>query len=152
MYFTKLGSVDRLLWQHRLSIRKVENGIYNQEIADICDKTFIEMFLENSCINHIFLAHCSFVLVAMGAVMQKVEKKNTLKNNSSDTICSMKLRLYRNIHHISLYNVLCVCVCVFFMKISSVFNLVVMATRSFHTLIMGRIEKGLYCQASLQVF
>ena len=39
------------------------------------DKTFIETFFEKSCISHIFLIHCSFVLVAMGTIMQKKKKK-----------------------------------------------------------------------------
>ena len=44
------------------------------------DKTFIEMFLEKSCISHIFLAHCSFVLVAMEIIMQKHGKRKIEKN------------------------------------------------------------------------
>ena len=36
-----------------------------------CEKTFKEIILEKSSFSHIFLAHCSFVLVAMETIMQK---------------------------------------------------------------------------------
>ena len=99
------------------------------------DKTFIGMILEMSCFSHIILAHCSFVQVAMVTIMQKkMEKENTQKIFSSETINSMKLRLYRNIHQISFYRF-----CVIYENQLS--SLVAMATWSFYTLIMGRIEK-----------
>ena len=41
-----------------------------------------EMFFEKSCITHIFLAHCSFVLVAIETIMQKKWKKKILKKIS----------------------------------------------------------------------
>ena len=39
------------------------------------DKTFIEMFLEKSCIGHIFLAHWLFVMAAMEIIMRKKVRK-----------------------------------------------------------------------------
>ena len=44
------------------------------------DKTFIEMFLEESCFSHIFLVHCSFVLVAIETIMQENGNRKYLKN------------------------------------------------------------------------
>ena len=50
------------------------------------DNTFIEMIFEKFCFNHIFLAYCSFVLVAMETIMQNMENENTekylLRNNT----------------------------------------------------------------------
>ena len=41
------------------------------------DKTFIEMFFNKSCISHIFLVHCSSVLVVIKTIMHhKAKKKN----------------------------------------------------------------------------
>ena len=49
-FLMKIGSLVWLQWQLRVSIDlrwgKVKNGIYCQAIADIFDKSFIEMFLE----------------------------------------------------------------------------------------------------------
>ena len=39
--------------------------------------TFVEMFLEKSCISHIFLALWPLVLVAVEAIMRNMEKENT---------------------------------------------------------------------------
>ena len=63
----------------------------------------MEMFLELSSISYIFFALCSVSLVAMETKMQKKEQKKNTKNISSETICSMGLRLCRNDHHINLY-------------------------------------------------
>ena len=43
------------------------------------DKTFIELFPEKFCISHIFLAHCSFVLIAMENHNAKKKKKKNGK-------------------------------------------------------------------------
>ena len=58
-----------------------------------------------------FVAQSWFLLVAMETKMPKNRKKII----SSETICSMRLRLYRSIDHISLYRFYGV----FFMKIGS---------------------------------
>ena len=39
------------------------------------DKTFIEMFLVKSCFSHIYLAYCSFVLVATETMMRDNGKR-----------------------------------------------------------------------------
>ena len=90
----------------------------------------MEFFLEKSCISHIFLAHCLFVLVSMETIMQNMEKENTEKIISSETICSVKLRLYRNIRHIRFIRF-----CVFYEN--QLFSLIAMATWIFHTFIMS---------------
>ena len=80
----------------------------------------MEMFLELSSISYIICVLCSVSLVAMETKMQKKEKK-TLKVISSETICSMGLRLCRNVHHTNLY-----IFCVFYEN--NLFCLVAMAT------------------------
>ena len=110
------------------------------------DKTFIEMILEKFCFSHIFLAYCSFVLVAMETIMQKKNGKiKFLKIISSETIRSMKLRLYRNIHQISFYRL-------YVIYENQRSSLVAMATSSFYTRIMGRIEKMAFIAKPLQIF
>ena len=94
------------------------------------DKTFIETFPEKSCISHIFLAHFSFLLVAMETIVQKNGIRKYFKNYLLG-----KHMLHRNNHHISLFRYY-----VFFYE-NQFFSLDAMATWSFHTLIMGRIEK-----------
>ena len=51
------------------------------------------MFLSKSC-----------VLVAIETIIQEMEEEN--KRYFLETICSMELRLYRNIYHINLYRFL----------------------------------------------
>ena len=65
----------------------------------------------------------------MKTKMQK--RKNIKKIISSETICSMGLRICRNFHHISLYR--------FYENF--LFGLVVMATQIFHRFLMEKIEK-----------
>ena len=66
------------------------------------NKTFIEMFLEKSSINHVYLARCSYLFVEMETKMQKLKNKK-LSPQTPDTICSMSPRLYKNIYQINLY-------------------------------------------------
>ena len=110
-------------------MRKIENGIYCQAIADIFTK-LIEMFLEYASISQ--YNFCS-LLISIGFH----GSQNAEKNIFSETICSMELRLCRNFHHISLYE-FCVCVwggggccCCFFYE-NYLFGLVVAATKVFH--------------------
>ena len=63
-----------------------------------------------------------------------MEKENTKRIISSETISSMKLRLYRNTHHISPNRF-------YVFNENQLLGLVAMATLGFHTLIMGKIEK-----------
>ena len=104
------------------------------------DKTFIEMIFKKSCFSHIFLAHCLFVLVSMETIIQKNGKRKYLKNYLLKTIHSMKLRLYRNIHQISLERF-----CVIYENQLS--SLVAMATWSFYTLQWVELKNDIYCQA-----
>ena len=77
--------------------------------------------------------------------MQK-RKKKTLKFISSETICCMKLRLYRNFHRMSLYRFYG-----FFYE-NQLYSLVAMVTWNFHSLIIGRIEKMSCSAKPLQIF
>ena len=66
------------------------------------DKTGTEMFHKKSCPTHIILALCSFVLFVMETINAKKWIKKIFKKLPPETTCSMKLRLYRNIHHITM--------------------------------------------------
>ena len=56
-------------------MKKIENRHVLPSNCRYFDKTFTEMFFEESCITHICVALCSFVLEAMKTKIQKDKKK-----------------------------------------------------------------------------
>lgn len=117
----------------RLKLVKIEKRHLMPNNCRCFDKTLIEKFLVKSCIIHIILAHCLCVLISMETITKKWKQK-IIKNSPSETIYSMKLRPYRNINHLRLYRH-------FVFYKSRLFNLVSMATWSFHTLTMRKMKK-----------
>ena len=91
------------------------------------DKTFTEMFLEQSSISQIIYAHCSFSLFAMEIKLQKNKylKDILLKNNmlhGAEALLKYSSNLFLQIIFF------CMCVCVVFLYENYLSRLVVMAT------------------------
>ena len=126
---------------HRFVMGKVKVDLYFCLTADILTKVFQKCPLSSPLPNIWILSKP----LNLNGCHRNRNAKFAIKYskiNSSEAIRGMKLKLYRNVHNISLYKnfVFCVhCSCAF----------VAMATYNFHRLIMGKV--GLYFYLTVDI-
>ena len=136
-----LVAIQATLNFHRLIMGKMKIDIFCYFTADILTKFFWKCLLSGPLPNIYFLSK-PLNLIGWHGNPKDQFAYNIKKINSSEAIWGMKLKLCRNVHSISFYKNIffffffyCCCIC----------TLVVMATSSFHRLIMGKMKIGFNC-------